>query len=132
MQKLVQDRGLEDQIQIDSAGTIGYHQGNQADSRMMTHARRRGYILESRSRKIVASDLKEFDLVIAMDRQNQTDILEIDSEASNVRLLSDFLNNDWPKDVPDPYYGGADGFETVLDMIETACPEILQYLLDMS
>lgn len=131
LQHLVQDRGLEQQIRVDSAGTIGYHEGNQADSRMRDHASKRGYSLESRSRKIVEADLESFDLIIAMDRSNFSDIMSIDSEALNVRLLSDYLDDNWPKDVPDPYYGGAEGFETVLDMIEAACPEILQYLLDL-
>ncbi len=129
LQNLVEQRGLEDQIQIDSAGTIGYHEGNPADRRMRNHASQRGYDLLSRSRKITADDLERFDLVIAMDRQNLADIMSIDSSAENVRLLSHFLDDNWPEDVPDPYYGGADGFETVLDMIEAACPAILDRLL---
>ena len=127
---LVAQRGLEDQIMVDSAGTIGYHSGNPADTRMREHASKRGYDLQSLSRKINSHDLKRFDLVIAMDRENKSDILAIDKTASNVRLLSDFLNDDWPTDVPDPYYGGADGFETVLDMVEAACPQILAELLE--
>ena len=128
MQHLVEERGLESKLTIDSAGTIGYHEGNPADARMRDHASRRGYDLTSRSRKIVEEDLDRFDLVIAMDRQNLSDIMEIDSSATNVKLLSDFLDDNWPIDVPDPYYGGADGFETVLDMIEAACPNILAKL----
>lgn len=129
LQHLVEERGLEDKIHIDSAGTIRYHEGNPADERMRKHAANRGYELLSRSRKIVAEDLDQFDLVIAMDRQNQTDILSIAASATNVRMLSDFLDDSWPDDVPDPYYGGSAGFETVLDMIEAACPNILDELL---
>ena len=129
MQQLVEDRGLEDKVRIDSAGTIGYHEGNPADERMRKHAAKRGYDLRSRSRKIVPEDLEQFDLVIAMDRQNQADILSIDASATNVRMLSDFLDDSWPDDVPDPYYGGSAGFETVLDMIEAACPNILAEIL---
>jgi protein-tyrosine phosphatase len=129
LQSLVEERGLESKVTIDSAGTIGYHEGNPADRRMRDHASRRGYDLTSRSRKIAVDDLDRFDLVIAMDRQNLSDILEIDSAATNVKLMSDFLDDSWPIDVPDPYYGGADGFETVLDMIEAACPSILDELL---
>ena len=130
MQHLIEERGLESEITVDSAGTIGYHEGNPADRRMRDHASRRGYDLTSRSRKIIEDDLNRFDLVIAMDRQNLSDIMEIDPSATNVKLMSDFLDDDWPVDVPDPYYGGADGFETVLDMIEAACPSILDAILD--
>ena len=97
---------------------------------MREHASRRGYDLTSRSRKITTVDLDRFDLVIAMDRQNQSDILTLDSSATNVKLLSDFLEDSWPVDVPDPYYGGSEGFETVLDMIEAACPVLLDELLE--
>lgn len=128
LQHLVQQRGLEDSVFVDSAGTIGYHEGNPADSRMRKHAAQRGFDLQSRSRKIVPEDLERFDLVIAMDRQNLADILSIEPAATNVRLLSDFLDDSWPVDVPDPYYGGADGFETVLNMIEAACPNLLDEL----
>jgi protein-tyrosine phosphatase len=129
LQHLVEEKGLESQIVIDSAGTIGYHEGNPADSRMREHASKRGYDLQSRSRKITRDDIDRFDLVIAMDRENRRDILELDSSATNVKLLSEFLGDDWPEDVPDPYYGGAAGFETVLDMIEAACPRIVDELL---
>lgn len=122
----VAEQGLENQILVDSAGTIGYHEGKRADSRMMKHAARRGYDLTSRSRKITPADFQRFDLIIAMDQQNRSDIAAIDPSANHVRMLSDFLDDDWPRDVPDPYYGGAAGFETVLDMIEAACPKILE------
>ena len=130
LQNLVEERGLDSKVTIDSAGTIGYHEGNPADRRMRDHASKRGYDLTSRSRKIVVDDLDRFDLVIAMDRQNHSDIMEIDPAATNVKLMSDFLDDSWPVDVPDPYYGGADGFETVLDMIEAACPAVLEHLLE--
>jgi len=129
LRHLVQQRGLEDQVFVDSAGTIGYHEGNAADRRMRDHAAKRGYDLQSRSRKIEPMDFERFDLVVAMDRQNRKDILAIEPDADNVRLLSDFLDGDWPTDVPDPYYGTADGFETVLDMIEAACPTLLDQLM---
>ena len=130
LKHLVDQQGRDEEVFIDSAGTIGYHEGNPADSRMRKHAAKRGYELLSRSRKISDDDTDRFDLVIAMDRQNQEDILAIDPQATNVRLLSAFLDDSWPVDVPDPYYGGSEGFETVLDMIEAACPGILSELID--
>lgn len=129
MQHLVDERGLNDQIKIDSAGTMGYHTGHAADERMQAAASRRGYQLTSRARKLTSGDLETFDLVIAMDRENFQDIQSLhDSPSATVKLLSDFLGDEWPTDVPDPYYGGPDGFEYVLDMIEAACPEILKQL----
>ncbi len=130
MQHLVEERGLESQVEIDSAGTIGYHTGHAADDRMQAAARKRGYDLQSRSRKITPRDLETFDLVIAMDRENYQDIQHVhESPTATVKLLSDWLGDEWPSDVPDPYYGGAEGFEYVLDMIEAACPLILDELV---
>jgi len=129
MQHLVDQADLSDEIRIDSAGTIGHHAGRPADQRMQQSATNRGYDLQSRSRKIVDRDLEEFDLIIAMDRENLSDILTIDPKPkATVKLLSSYLGDDWPSDVPDPYYGGAEGFEYVLDMIEAACPKILEEL----
>lgn len=129
MKHLVDQADLSDEIHIDSAGTIGHHAGHQADQRMQAAALKRGYDLLSRSRKIVERDLDQFDLIIAMDRENLSDILAIDTQPqASVKLLSSYLGDDWPSDVPDPYYGGEEGFEYVLDMIEAACPSILQEL----
>jgi protein-tyrosine phosphatase len=131
LQHFIDQAGLTEEIEVDSAGTIGYHTGKPADQRMIQHASRRGYELLSRSRKVAAVDFQNFDLIIAMDRENYKDLLTIDSQASaKVYLLSEFLNDSFPADVPDPYYGGAAGFETVLDMVEAACPSILQRLME--
>lgn len=130
MQHLVEERGIESEISIDSAGTIGYHTGHGADDRMQAAAQKRGYDLQSRSRKITPRDLEAFDLVIAMDRENYQDIQQVhQSPTATVKLLSDWLGDEWPSDVPDPYYGGDEGFEYVLDMIEAACPLILDELM---
>ena len=116
---------------IDSAGTIGYHEGSPADRRMKASAAKRGYDLDSISRKVVLDDFLKFDLIIAMDRDNLTDLKAMaNSGPAELKLLSDFLGDDWPTDVPDPYYGGADGFDYVVDMIESACPAILNKLID--
>lgn len=134
LQALVDSRDLASRVRIDSAGTIGYHEGNPADARMRAAAARRNYELRSRARRIERQDLFDFDLVIAMDRENLKDVLELDpAPSADIRLLSHFLDAsdaDWPDDVPDPYYGGPDGFEYVLDMIEAACPSILDWLLE--
>ena len=127
---LVDEQDLNDRIKVDSAGTGGYHIGARADSRMRDHALRRGYDLQSRARKLAPSDMETFDLVIAMDRENYRDIQHVNEQpTAELKMLSDFLGDDWPSDVPDPYYGGADGFEYVMDMIEAACPKIIEHLI---
>lgn len=129
LKHLVSENGLEDQIEVHSAGTIGYHEGRPADKRMREAASKRGYELESLSRKIESIDLERFSLVIAMDRENLRDIQALDDQpVAVVRLLSSYLDDQWPQDVPDPYYGGPQGFEDVLDMLEAACPAILNEL----
>ena len=129
MQHFLQQHGGKYDLRVDSAGTIGYHTGNRADSRMRAAGEKRGYSFHSRSRKITPEDLETFDLVIAMDRENLSDILKVDAQpTAEVKLLSDFLDDSWPLDVPDPYYGGDEGFETVLDMIQAAVEPLLLYL----
>jgi len=130
---LLQQQDLADQFMVDSAGTIGHHAGKAADARMRAAASKRGYDLTSRSRKITHADMEKFDLVIAMDRENFSDIGHVhESPTATLKLLSDFLGDDWPTDVPDPYYGGDAGFEYVLDMIEAAAPAILAYCQSQS
>jgi protein-tyrosine phosphatase len=123
--------GLEDSIEVDSAGTIGYHAGNPADPRMRQAAARRGFSLDSLARKVRRDDFQHFDLIVAMDRENLADLEALATpRPGQLCLLSDFLPPGSPKDVPDPYYGGEQGFEQVLDMIETASPRIAAHLLD--
>ena len=129
LQAQVLERGLQDLIVVDSAGTMGYHIGHPADERMQQAAGRRGIKLLSRARKVTYEDLESFELVIAMDRENFADLQTIHPQpTADIKLLSDFLDDSWPSDVPDPYYGGTDGFEYVMDMIEAACPKILEHL----
>ena len=123
-------------IYVDSAGTIDYHAGSLPDARMREAASRRGYSLESLARQVLPDDIGTFDLIIVMDHVNLKDLAEIaGGEYAHVRMLGSFLENaDTPEKilpVPDPYYGGAAGFERVLDMIEAACPAILDYCLEL-
>ncbi len=120
-------------VQVDSAGTIAAHVGHRADPRMRAAGEARGYRFDSRARQVTADDLRpgRFDYVIAMDRENLQDLRRLAAaETDHIVLLSDFLDSSWPRDVPDPYYGGPDGFEQVLDMIEAAVPAILKRLAD--
>lgn len=130
---LAERRGLLSQVEVDSAGTSGYQQGEPPDPRMAEAARRRGYLLAGRARAVTAADLERHDLVVAMDRGNLRDLEAIAGsrarQSRQLRLLGEFLPPGWPLDVPDPYYRGDLGFEQVLDMLEEACPAILDELL---
>ncbi|HAI10066.1 MAG TPA: protein tyrosine phosphatase [Phycisphaerales bacterium] len=131
MLDVVDNAGLSDAVQVDSAGTGGWHVGNMADSRMRAAANRRGYDLQSRARQVTADDIEQFDLVIAMDQSNLENLKRLAvGRADNIHMLGEYLDADNPPDVPDPYYGGESGFDQVLDMIERACPEILKTLME--
>ena len=135
MESLVRANSLETQIAVDSAGTASYHIGRLPDSRMVSAAEKRGYALRSLAKGLTKTMLSERKLVVAMDRENYAEILRISGVESgthgHLRMLGDYLDATWPRDVPDPYYGGDEGFEYVLDMLEQACPRIfaecLQY-----
>jgi protein-tyrosine phosphatase len=128
--------GVEDRVFIDSAGTAGYHIGKRADPRMRAAAARRGIELTSEARLLSSRDLSEFDLIVVMDRDNYRNTLALAHGAptQNVRMLSEFLDasEGWPQEVPDPYYGGEEGFEFVLNMLQAAMPRLAGELLGKS
>ncbi len=135
-QHFVEDKGYADQIHIESAGTIAYHEGQPADTRMREVAARRGYQLQSLARKVTVQDMETFDLVVAMDTDNLFYLESmVGGSKQHVRLLGTFLdgykNNFDALSVPDPYYGGTAGFKQVLDMIESACPMMLSHCLEL-
>jgi low molecular weight protein-tyrosine phosphatase len=135
-QYYVDSKGHTDKIDIDSAGTIAYHEGEHADARMREVAATRDYQLESIARKVIPEDIEKFDLIIAMDHDNLYELEQLAGGKQNhIRLLGSFLenhnDNDGAPSVPDPYYGGRAGFEQVLDMIEESCPKLLSHCLDL-
>ncbi len=133
MVDLIQKRGLTSEILVDSAGTSSFHIGEPADRRMRLAAQQRGLELTSRSRQATARDYQKFDLIIAMDRNNFRELATLFGEpCTKLHLLSEYLPEDAPRDVPDPYHGGPAGFSTVLDMLEAACPKILDQLVSVS
>jgi protein-tyrosine phosphatase len=130
----VRRAGQEAIIQVDSAGTLDYHTGSLPDERMRKVAASRGYSLQSRARQVRPADLDQFDLVLAMDHTNLAELCKLDGKSrTHVRLFGSYLQdaaaNGVAPAVPDPYYGGIDGFELVLDMIESACPALLEHCL---
>ncbi|MCC5874586.1 MAG: low molecular weight phosphotyrosine protein phosphatase [Candidatus Sumerlaeia bacterium] len=125
---LAEKRGLLDKLEIDSAGTIGYHAGNPADSRMQAAANKRGYRLDSRARRVKSADLDKFDYVLAADKDNLFDLHSLDADGSHgdrIKLLTEYHPDKTVDHVPDPYYGGPQGFELVLDLVEICCEHLL-------
>lgn len=129
MKKLVQQAGREEEFYIDSAGILSYHQGELPDSRMRAHAARRGYNLVHRSRPVRTDDFYDFDLIIGMDDRNIDDLKDRAPSIETtrkIRRMTDFCTHFTHADhVPDPYYGGSEGFEHVLDLLEDACAGLL-------
>jgi protein-tyrosine phosphatase len=119
---IASEAGLIDRLTVDSAGTHAYHTGEPPDRRARVAAERRGYSLDQiRARRVRDSDFEEFDLILAMDRDNLANLKAAseDTHHGKIRLFLDYSSG--PEDeVPDPYYGGVVGFERVLDLIEEA------------
>jgi protein-tyrosine phosphatase len=141
MRTLVHEAGLDDRIELDSAGTGGWHVGSAPDERATAAAARRGIELEGAARCVREEDFDAFDLILAMDSSNLDDLRELagdePSRRAKVRLLREFdpaseaLDSDGRAgdlDVPDPYYGAGDGFERVLDHVQAACAGLLEQI----
>ena len=129
LEKMVADAGLQAQVQVDSAGTHSYHVGEAPDTRSQQHARHRGYDLSGqRARQLTAQDFDDFDLVLVMDSANEVAARRISSAAQQQRMkrLTDYCQRFDDHEVPDPYYGGDQGFEHVLDLVEDACQNLLK------
>lgn len=125
----VADMGLESRIYIDSAGTSDWHIGKSPDPRTTDCARKRGYDLSSLSaRQVIPADFKRFDYILAMDHENLAHLERMSPKAysGTLGLFLDFADNNEYQEVPDPYYGGAQGFELVLDLIESAGQGLLK------
>ena len=127
--KMVADEGMDNFIEIDSAGTHAYHVGEAPDPRARKHAAMRNVKLDHlRARKAVSEDFHEFDLVLAMDKDNYAILEEICPAGMEhkLQLFLDYAPNLPNSEVPDPYYGGTKGFERVLDMVEEASRGLLK------
>lgn len=133
MNDIIKKRSLENAIKCDSAGTLAYHEGEEADPRMKVHASKREYNLTSIARKIEPIDFEKFDYIITMDRENYNNVLLLDNQKifrSKVSMMTDYSTTHNAEEVPDPYYGGDQGFEYVLDLLEDACEGLLEHILE--
>ena len=131
MNHLIEKANLSDCLVCDSAGTGGYHIGSPPDSRMTYAAKMRGINLKGSARKFQVEDFNNFDLILTMDKENYRDVLRLDSAGKygdKVKLMCEFCRDFDVKEVPDPYYGGSDGFDYVIEILLDACEGLLDYL----
>lgn len=135
MRQMVEERALSTDIIVDSAGIGSWHVGEMPDPRMRKHAARRGYDLSPlRARQFRADDFQKFDYIIVMDEENYHDVMErggVYADARKVLRMKDyFIKYKGQQSVPDPYYGGAEGFERALNLIEDGCEGLLKDLVN--
>jgi protein-tyrosine phosphatase len=132
MRGLLREQGIDGRVELDSAGTGNWHAGDPPDERAVAAAQGRGIVLEGAARQVTAADFDHFDLILAMDRENERALLALapdDAAKAKVRLLREFDPASVAAgdlDVPDPYYGGPRGFERVLDIVTAACRGLLE------
>ena len=131
LEAMSRQAGLQERLFVDSAGTHDYHIGKAPDQRAQAHAARRGYDLsQQRARQLLAQDFETFDWILVMDAANEQAARRLcpPGQEHKLRRLGSFCLQHRSDEVPDPYYGGADGFEQVLDLVEDACTGLLQFL----
>jgi protein-tyrosine phosphatase len=127
MAKLIDEKSLE--IDIDSAGTGDWHVGNLPDERMRKHCGARGYPMTMTARQITAKDFDRFDLILAMDESNYSNICSLTNsqeDHAKVKMMCSYCSSHDVLEVPDPYYGEGEGFELVIDILEDACAGLLE------
>ena len=135
MLRLVEERGLVSLFEIDSAGTYSGHHGQLPDPRMRRHASRRGYNLTHRARPITSDDFEKFDIIVAMDESNRRNLMRLaysPEQQEKIVMMGNYIvklraHYDY---VPDPYYEGAEGFELALDLLEDACENLLNDIIN--
>lgn len=135
LQRLVEERKLSHRFEIDSAGTYSGHRGQLPDPRMRRHASRRGYNLTHRARPITIDDFDDFDIIVAMDESNRRTLMHLAAspeQQAKIVMMGDYIvklraHYDY---VPDPYYEGAEGFELAIDLLEDACSNLLEEIIN--
>ena len=128
MRHLLEQHGLSKQVVCDSAGTSSYHIGSPPDRRMSLAASDRGIPMSGSARQFSRSDFEDFDLILTMDRENYENVLYLDPQGKyshKVKMMCDFCRHHTTKEVPDPYYGGPEGFDRVIDLLIDACKGLL-------
>ena len=130
MRNLLEQAGLANVVSCDSAGVLGYHTGDAPDARMCAAGRRRGLPMTGVARQVHQSDFERFDLILAMDDSNYSALQRLadDQHRHKVQRFCEWCERFEVNEVPDPYYGGPEGFEHVLDLLEDGCNQLLQHI----
>lgn len=132
---LAEEAGVADQLHLESAGTIGFHTGKSPDARMIEAAQARGITIAGAARQVQPSDFENFDWIVAMDQDNYDDLQLVREQATGDQIkaqlvmLCDYCQDHSETEVPDPYYGGPEGFEKVLDLLEDGCAQLIQEMV---
>ena len=129
--QVVEEEGLSEQIECDSAGTIDFHQGSMPDARIRQTGSERGYQIVGNARQVGIPDLEPFDLILVMDHENFEYVRRLDQGGlygGKIRYFCDFVEDAGVEEVPDPYYGGQDGFEQVFDLLEAGSEQLIEYV----
>ncbi len=121
-------RGVESEFEIDSAGTGGWHEGQDPDARMRDAAHAKGIKLSGSARQVRPEDFSRFEHIVCMDQQNRDALLSMGAPSSKISLLLEYDNSVTEQEVPDPYYGGEEGFHHVIDLVSSACQQLLDHL----
>lgn len=129
-QHLINERDLENYFEVDSAGTSAYHVGESANSKSQRTAQKHGITLHSKARQFDASDLDYYDLILAMDNENLENVRQManGNHEDKIGRMRDFDPNPGDGEVPDPYYGGPEGFENVFQIVKRSCENLLDEL----
>ena len=122
----LKERSFRDLVEVDSAGTGGWHEGSPPDQRSIDVARLHGIDLNSQARKVECSDFTSFDILICMDDQNLRDLVELGCPPERIRTMMSYASSPHHAHVPDPYYGGTDGFELMYRLLDSSILELIE------
>ncbi len=130
VKKMLADEGLDDRVFVDSASTSSWNEGKQPDERMQAHGKKRGYNFDSIARQFRSSDFEKFDYIIVMDNNNYMNVKKLaitQEDVEKIHRMTDFSIDFADHDhVPDPYYGGDDGFNLVMNLLEDAAKGLIK------
>lgn len=129
VKKMIEDEGLDDKVFVDSAGTSNWNEGNAPDERMRKHGSKRGYNFDGSARTFRSSDFDKFDYILVMDNNNYNNVKKLarnEEDITKIHRMTDFSIDLDHDHVPDPYYGGEDGFEFVMDLLEDASKGLIK------
>jgi len=129
MRSLLEEKQLEKLFTIDSAGTGNWHAGNKPDRRMRKAAKLAGKTIEGSARQVQESDFSEFDWIFCMDNDNYANLISMGANPEKTHLLLEFVSHQTITEVPDPYYGGSDGFTNVINLIDGAVCDLIDHLI---